>query len=84
MNAPSMDEVVDLLIALRSADGPSPALDMEIARLIGERNPRAYTSSLDAAVSLVPDGYVWAIYSDGKPIIDMCISALCARFGIAP
>lgn len=61
-----------LIDKLNAAAGPDQALDLEIARAVGavtlhkveadepavESAPR-YTGSLDAAVTLIPEGYFW-------------------------
>lgn len=54
-------------------EGPDREIDRAIAEAIGigwyysQGNPEfRYTASLDAAMSLVPEGYSWILYSDGS------------------
>ena len=56
----------ELIAALEAATEPSWELDAEIARAIGapvypDLRAHRYTSSLDAALTLVPEGWCWAI-----------------------
>ena len=97
-HAKRMSAARTLIAELRAAQGPSLAQDMEITRLLGERGWQPYTSSLDAAVSLVPEGCRWELHSWGSascvseshdwhsaafnPAISLSIAALSARFGI--
>lgn len=55
-------ETEAVIARLEKATGPSVGLDVMIANAIGwmERVPN-YTSSIDAALTLVPEGWVWAI-----------------------
>lgn len=52
----------DLIARLEAATGPSFALDCEISKAAGSAAwpPRAYTASIDAALTLVPDGCGWS------------------------
>lgn len=52
----------DLLAALKAATGPSAALDAAIAENLGITE-RRFTSSFDAALSLVPDDHDWIVAS---------------------
>lgn len=56
-----MNEIVE---KLKSLEEPSREIDREIERIIAPANsfptPR-YTSSIDAALTLIPDDYVWDI-----------------------
>lgn len=59
----------DLLNRIKAATGPDWSLDVEIARALGfleevagmVRLP-AYTASLDAALTLVPEGLEWELF----------------------
>jgi len=48
----------ELIAALEKADGPSGILDMHIANAT-DKPHREYTSSIDAALTLVPEGWCW-------------------------
>lgn len=68
----------DLITRLESADGPSYALDREIGKAVGRAfaPPQPYTASIDAALTLVPEGWKWAVTSKN--------SACCHEQHIAP
>ena len=60
----------DLIERLEAADGPQFVLDVEIWKTChpadwkwqhGRFNPPAYTASIDAALTLVPEGWLWRI-----------------------
>lgn len=60
--------IQELIAALEVADGPSRELDCAIESwavkmpvCIGEFGPMPFTSSIDAAIKLVPEGYTWSI-----------------------
>ena len=69
--------MTDLIARLSAATEPSRRLDAEIARTEGwtgfsdywlspsgqqrQFHPPAYTSSIDAALTLVPEGYLWQL-----------------------
>ena len=94
MNADKTKDVQVLLDELGLVDGPSVMLDKAIAGLVGGPTYRAYTSSLDSALLLVPGLSSWEIRSNGSACcrdlkyfgatstIALCRVALAARFGI--
>lgn len=56
----------DLIQRIEAAEGADRALDYDIAHLTGDhfRNggkAPAYTASIDAALTLVPEGYDWSL-----------------------
>jgi hypothetical protein len=63
----------ELIESLREAAGPDPALDQALLCLVGSDSQSirdqsavpAFTSSLDAAISLVPEDLNWHLYNDG-------------------
>ena len=60
--------IEELIARLEAADGPSRELDDAIEMLRPDylRQPHCrYTSSIDAALSLVPEQYDWVLDSDG-------------------
>ena len=78
-----MPDYADLIERLEGADHGSRALDCDVARALGERVfwPRlgvpllhdsgdpvpAYTTSLDAALSLVPEGWYGRVWFSALP-----------------
>lgn len=67
----NVSDLSDLISRLERASGPDRELDGAIAEAIGLSVPHdpagwppRYTSSLDAAVTLVPDGCQWTIEPD--------------------
>ena len=68
----------DLITRLESADGPSYALDREIGEAVGRAfaPPMPYSASIDAALTLVPEGWKWAVTSKN--------SACCHEQHITP
>ena len=57
----------DLITRLEAATGPSFTLEQEILRAVNPNAsmlsvPNNYTSSLDAALTLVPEGWRWHSY----------------------
>ena len=65
-----------LIAALEAADGPSRALDMKITEYsksmalfgtVGTDHLPFYTSSIDAALTLVPTGVFWCVGRYGAP-----------------
>ena len=69
-----MIDYTNLIARLETAEGPSRELDYQIQRLVfspmTNGNPvREFTRSLDAAVSLVPEGYRWSIESSEKGLL---------------
>ncbi len=76
-NAPSAEKPYsDIVERLRHATGPSRALDAEISRRFAqsdgdvqraiEAGQTDFTSSVDHAATLVPDGYHWVVRGDGR------------------
>ena len=64
-----MDKLSDRVMAL---EGPSFTIEQEIGRLINPQATRlsvfpAYTASLDAAMSLVPEGWQGVIHIGSEP-----------------
>jgi hypothetical protein len=62
------DDLARLIARVEAATGPSYALDGDISRVAGlppERVPKAYSASLDAAMTLVPAGKYWSLMRDG-------------------
>lgn len=62
----------DLIAALEAATGPVRELDFTIAAAAGwpdspysHAHARRYTASIDAALSLVPDGWSWQVDNEG-------------------
>jgi hypothetical protein len=59
--------MTDLIQRLRAATGPDRELDAEIYRFIPVSDRQhlvvvpAYTASLDAAITLIPDGLDWEV-----------------------
>lgn len=58
------DKLIELAERAEQATGPDSAMDFDIARTIadlsGSNQPiLAYTASLDAAMTLVPEGWFW-------------------------
>ena len=53
----------DLIAALEKAEGPSRELDAEIRKHVPGDYLPAFTASLDAALTLVPDRRAWEIKS---------------------
>lgn len=57
---------------VKALTGPSFLVEQEIADAVGH-NPRArlpnYTASIDAAMTLVPGGLAWVLYSDGPTYV---------------
>lgn len=57
----------ELIQALRAAKGPSRELDAAILEYLCQdtewptSDPRLFTSSIDAALTLVPEGRIWSI-----------------------
>lgn len=53
-----MTMTAELITRLESADGPSYALDREIGEAVGRAfaPPMPYSASIDAALTLVPEG----------------------------
>lgn len=88
-----MTMTADLITRLESADGPSRELDWLIectvndhARISGPmHNDPRYTASIDAALTLVPAGYDWAVFHTNGGIT---LHAWCGdredRFGATP
>ncbi len=80
-------DLLALAARVEAADGADRALDAEIGavtlkngavrvtddgrRLQISPPPRRYTASLDAAASLVPEGWNWEVYSDGTALLWM-------------
>lgn len=60
----------DMIARLERASGPDRELDIAITELmqghpVGDRGTYTpYTHSLDAAVTLVPEGFEWSVSSD--------------------
>ncbi len=61
-----------LIWRLQAAPGPSRELDFEIYKaatgdgsVASDDYTRRYTSSVDAAATIVPEGLNWAVWSDG-------------------
>lgn len=54
----------ELIAALKAAKEPSMALDFSIAAEL-EKSALPFTSSIDAAITLVPPKYEWCIYGAG-------------------
>lgn len=54
-----MSSLAETIEKLEQAPGPSYALECEIGAVIGStrKPPRAYTASIDAAMTLMPDGW---------------------------
>ena len=55
--------MTDLIARLEAAEGPDPRLDREIAVIQGgykEVGWPAYTTSMDAALTLVPEGHTYS------------------------
>lgn len=67
----------DLIARLEAATGPSFALDCEINKAVGSAAwpPRAYTASIDAALTLVPDDHDWSLHCDNGQAIAGCAPA---------
>lgn len=65
---------MSLIERLEAASGAAFALDAAIARASGYASwpPRAYTASLDAALTLVPEGHKWVLHSDGCAGVKLC------------
>lgn len=63
----------ELIDALCKATGPSAKLDFHIAQLCGLNYPPFYTSSLDAARTLVPEGVSWEmrVHSGRHAFVDV-------------
>lgn len=62
----------ELIAALERAEGPSRALDDAIEMLRPDHmreHHRRYTASIDAALSLVPEGHEWVLDSQGLAAI---------------
>lgn len=55
--------MTDLIARIESAEGPSYALDREIGEAMGRAfaPPQPYTASIDAALTLVPEGWSYVI-----------------------
>jgi hypothetical protein len=58
----------DLIQRIEAAEGADRALDLEIALLVGTKARNGhlnianhYTASIDAALTLVPEGYDWSL-----------------------
>ena len=51
----------DLIAALEKAEGPSRELDAEIRKHVPGDYLPAFTASLDAALTLVPEGLAWRV-----------------------
>lgn len=61
--------MTDLITRLQAAEGPSRELDTEICEAIGFvlgqlGHAPPFTTSIDAALTLVPEGWHWAIYTE--------------------
>jgi hypothetical protein len=81
----------ELIAALEAATGPSYALDEAVAvwhyndlgadgrKVIAVAQPRCYTASIDAAMTLVPDGSYWNILTEGDG--DGFLAAVVTRQG---
>ncbi len=84
----------ELIVRLEAATGRDPALNQDIQRAInGGRRALAvpdYTGSVDAALTLVPEGCGWLAMGNAAkvgrcpahgatPAIALCIAALRAR-----
>ena len=57
----------ELIAALEKATGPAFVLDMEIAKAVNPNAtkntvPLPYSASIDAALTLVPEGWNWAVF----------------------
>lgn len=70
-----------LIERLEAASGPDRDLDMRIAdlgrewKLPGSATPGyapMFTASLDAALTLVPEGHKWVLHSDGCAGVKLC------------
>lgn len=76
--------ITELIAALEAADKPSRELDASIGSLIGTyvgfEPPPRYTSSIDAALTLLPDGAMWRL---GRHLVpdDQPEHAYSARVG---
>ncbi len=53
--------ITELIAALEAAEGPSRVLDYKIAKEVNPTRHLLYTSSIDAALTLVPRGRLWSI-----------------------
>lgn len=104
------DTLAALIERVERATGPDRELDAEIGALVMKNgcireadgrqfqiqpHPRRYTASLDAAVSLVPEGWAWCVHDVGiaslmraprvvkataaTPALALCAAALRAR-----
>ena len=69
------DELLALAARVQALTGPLFLIEQEIADAVGH-DPRArlpnYTTSIDAAQTLVPEGYIWTLYSDGGAVVEPC------------
>lgn len=65
-----MSALLELAERCEKATGPDRALDYDIAHFVtrahlaSHGNAPAYAASLDAAVTLVPEGCKWGLYHD--------------------
>lgn len=62
----------ELIERLEGLTGPNFEIEQEIGRLMNPNATRlsvfpAYTASIDAAMTLVPEGYVWSINTFAEP-----------------
>jgi hypothetical protein len=62
--------LLELAERCEKATGPDDALDWAAAEAIGCAPGLPYSASLDAAMTLVPDGYEWGCGSWGNPDTD--------------
>ena len=60
--------IAELIAALEAATGPNYALECQISVAVGapgDGAPKPYTASIDAALTLVPEGWIWDVSSSG-------------------
>ena len=74
--------LMDLAERCEKAQGPDRELDREIAEATKPDFwlvPPRYTASLDAALSLVPEGWAWAVYGGARE--EIVATAYCVPNG---
>ena len=75
------EELLKLADRCEQADGPSYALECDIAKALNPNFtrmtvPKNYTTSIDAAMQLVPEGMIWLElrhFSDGDWGCNLCL-----------
>jgi len=60
------DTLRELIDCIEHAEGPDEMLDRHIAIAAGKSVMRQFTASVDAAISLLPDGAIWRKFTDAS------------------